>query len=166
MRVSVIVALAENRTIGRDGDLPWRLSADLKRFKRLTMGHHLLMGRRTFESIGRPLPGRTTIVVSRTNPAVPEGVHVVDSIEAGLDLARAAGEDELFVAGGAEVFGATLPLAHRLYLTRVEAVVDGDTFFPELEPSEWRTLSSEQREADARNDHPTTFEIRERSTSA
>lgn len=162
MRVSLIVALAENGTIGRDGDLPWRLSADLKRFKRLTMGHHLLMGRKTFESIGRALPGRTTIVVSRGRPELPDGVHLAQSVEAGLELARAAGEEELFVAGGAEIFAATLGLADRLYLTRVEAEIDGDTFFPVYEASEWREISSETRGADERNQYPTTFMVLDR----
>ena len=170
MRVSIIVALARNGTIGKDGDLPWRLSADLKRFKRLTMGHHLLMGRKTFESIGKPLPGRTTIVVSRGRPPwsenLPEGVYLVSSIEDGIELARAAGEDELFVAGGAEIFTATLERADRIYSTLVEAEVEGDTFFPAFDPSEWRRTSTEAHPADDRNDHPTRFEVLERASVA
>lgn len=162
MRLSIIVALARNGTIGKDGDLPWRLSADLKRFKRITMGHHLLMGRKTFESIGRPLPGRTTVVVSRGRPELAEGVHLVSSIEAGLELAREAGEEELFVAGGAEVFAAVLDRADRLYLTRVEAEVDGDTFFPELDESKWRRVSSETHDANDRNEFPTSFQVLDR----
>ena len=162
MRVSIIVALARNGTIGKEGDLPWRLSADLKRFKRLTMGHHLLMGRKTFESIGRALAGRTTIVVSRGRPELPEGVRLVPSIDAGLELARSSGEDELFVAGGAEVFAATLDLADRIYLTRVEAEIDGDTFFPDFDESEWRRLSHESLGADDRNQFPTSYQILDR----
>ena len=148
MRISIIAAVASNGVIGRDNDLPWRLSADLKRFKRLTMGHHLLMGRKTFESIGRALPGRTTIVVSRREPALPEGVVVASSLESALQSARSAGEDEVFIAGGAEIYALAMPLTDRIYLTRIDAPFDGDTHFPDLDESLWDVRHEEVHPAD------------------
>ncbi len=162
MKVSIIVAVAENGVIGRDNDLPWRLSADLKRFKALTMGHHLLMGRKTFESIGRPLPGREMIVLSRADPVLPDGVHLSRTVEEGIKRARSYGEDELFVAGGASIYAATLPLASRMYLTWVRADVEGDVRFPELDLTVWTEVSREEVEAGEANEHPTAFCIYER----
>ena len=160
--VSLIAAVAENGVIGRDGGLPWRLSSDLRRFKRLTMGHHLLMGRRTFKSLGRPLRGRRLVVITRGRLELPEGVAAAASPEAAIGLARDAGETEVFVAGGAEIYRATLDRADRLYLTRVLAQVPGDTFFPLFPRPGWRRLSAEEVAADARNEHPTRFEVWER----
>lgn len=162
MKISIIVAVSENGVIGRDNDLPWRLSADLKRFKALTMGHHLLMGRKTFESIGRPLPGREIIVVSRTEPDLPEGVHLSPTVEEGIERARQYREDELFVAGGASIYAATLPLASRLYLTWVRADVEGDVHFPELDLTAWTEVSCEELEASEANEYPTAFCLYER----
>ncbi len=162
MKLSIIAALADNGTIGRDNDLPWRLPADLKRFKRTTLGHHLLMGRKTFESIGRPLPGRTTVVISRGRPDLPEGVELAASLDEAIELARAAGDDEAFVAGGAEIFRAALLRADRLYLTRIRADVDGDRFFPELDLADWELVSSEARDADERHAYPLEFQLLER----
>jgi dihydrofolate reductase len=142
MTAALIAALAANGTIGRDGRLPWHLSPDLARFKRLTLGHTLLMGRKTFESIGRPLPGRTTVVVTR-NPAwpAPPGVLVAPSVEEGLAMAPGP---EVFVAGGAEVYRATLPLADRLHLTWIEQDFPGDTCFPEVDWGAWRLVDEER----------------------
>src|ERR1700742_580843 len=127
MRISIIVAVAENGVIGRDGQLPWRLSADLQRFKRLTMGHTMIMGRRTWESIGRPLPGRRTIVVTRqTNYSVAEGVQTAASLDDALAIAETTGEREVFVVGGAELYNEALPQAGRLFFTEVAADVEGD----------------------------------------
>lgn len=167
MRVSLIVAITDGAVIGRDQGLPWRLSSDLQRFKRLTLGHHLLMGRRTFESIGRALPGRTTVVISRGRPPLPDGVALAASLEEALGIARRAGDDEAFVAGGAEIFRAALSRADRVYRTRVHAAVDGDTRFPELGPSletedGWQLVEQQRLPAGDRDDHPTTFEIWER----
>ncbi len=157
MRISVIVAMSENRVIGCGGQLPWRLSADLRRFKQLTMGHHLLMGRRTFESIGRPLPGRTSVVLSRQTDSVEvPGVIRSPSLEHALQVA--ADDEELFVIGGGEVYRQILPLAEWLYLTRVHAHVEGDVTFPELPPDEWVLRDRSPRyEADEKNDHSYTF---------
>ena len=162
MRLSIVAAVADNGVIGRDNDLPWRLPADLKRFKRTTMGHHLLMGRRTFESIGRPLPGRTTVVISRGRPEVPDGVLVAGSLDEAIEAARAAGDDEAFVAGGEEICRAALARADRLPLTRVRADVEGDRFFPGLDLGGWTLVSSEERPADERNAYPLEFQLWER----
>ena len=148
MLVSIIVAAAANGTIGRDGDLPWRLPADLRFFKRVTMGHHLVMGRRTWASIGRPLPGRTMVVLTRDPGLEIPGVTVVHALSDALELARAAGDPEAFVIGGAEVFARALPLADRLYLTRVYADVEGDVRFPELDERAWVEVAREEHAAD------------------
>lgn len=164
MRISIIVAVAENDVIGRGGQLPWRLSADLRRFKRLTMGHTIVMGRRTWESIGRQLPGRRMIVVSR-QPGYEVGIAGVAtaiSLNEALRLAADAGEDEVFFIGGAELYREALTQAGRLYLTRVHAEVNGDTRFPPLELSQWRPIESEHHAADATNEFPFTFEVYER----
>ncbi len=132
--------MAKNRVIGANGRLPWHLSSDLKRFKALTMGHHIIMGRKTFESIGRLLPGRTTIVITRNPGWKFEGAVVADSLQRALDLA--SGDSEVFVIGGQEVFREALPLADRIYLTEIDRDFEGDTFFPEL-LFQWREMSRE-----------------------
>lgn len=162
MRLSIIVAVADNGVIGRDGDLPWRLSADLKRFKALTMGHHLLMGRKTFESIGTVLPGRTTVVISRGQPDLPAGVELAHSLEQAVELARAHGDDEPFIAGGAEIYAQALPAADRLYLTRVHADCEGDALFPAWQEAAWQEVLREDHPADDRNAHPYSFLIYDR----
>jgi dihydrofolate reductase len=144
MRLSAIVAMATNRCIGRNNTLPWRLPADLKRFKQLTLGHTLIMGRKTYESIGRPLPGRTTLVVTRQRDYAPEGVQVAHSLEEALELARG---DEVFIAGGADLYRQTLERVRRLYLTRIDREYAGDTFFPELDLPTWRLLAEEHHPA-------------------
>lgn len=163
MKLSIIVAVARNGVIGRDNDLPWRLSADLKRFKALTMGHHVLMGRKTFESIGRALPGREIIVASRRELELPEHVHRAASVPAGIERARSYDEDELFVAGGASIYEATLPLCDRIYLTRVRAEIEGDVRFPNVDLSSWNEVEREELAADDKNEYPTTFLIYERT---
>jgi dihydrofolate reductase len=167
MLVSLIAAVAENGVIGREGALPWRLSADLQRFKRLTMGHPIIMGRRTWESIGKPLPGRTSIVVTRQLeflPASPEVLvaHTLDDAIAAAALSP-GGDTEAFVIGGGELYAAALPRADRLYLTRVLATVEGDARFPAYDASPWRLLSSEYFSADAKNEFPHNYEVYERA---
>ncbi len=144
MQVVIVAAVARNGVIGNGGDLPWRLPEDLARFKRMTMGATLVMGRKTFESIGRPLPGRKTIVLTHRPDWVEEGVDVADSLERALDMARESGED-VFVAGGAEVYRAALRVADRLELTEVDAEPDGDTYFPQVDWTGWTETSREQR---------------------
>jgi len=143
MRVAIIAAVAANNVIGRDNRMPWHLSADLRRFKRLTMGHHLIMGRKTFESIGRPLPGRTTIVLSRCLAAAPEGVELARGLDEALQMAECRSETEVFVAGGAEVYPQAIEHADRLYLTRIHAEFTGDAFFPKLDLEQWLCVEQE-----------------------
>ncbi|HSK77484.1 MAG TPA: dihydrofolate reductase [Thermoanaerobaculia bacterium] len=144
-RISLIVAMAANRVIGRDNDLPWRLPGDLRRFKRLTLGHTLVMGRKTWESIGRPLPGRAIVVVTRQEGyGVPPGVSVARSVEEALEIAEG---DEVFIAGGEEIFRQTIDRADRLYLTRIDKDFPGDTFFPEFDPERFRLVEREDHEA-------------------
>ena len=161
MRVSIIVAMSSNGVIGRDGQLPWHLSADLRRFKRLTMGHHLLVGRRTWDSIGRPLPGRTMLVLTRDPEWRADGATRVGDLDEALGLARAAGDDELFIGGGAAVYRLALERADRLYLTEVLAEVEGDTHFPSWDRSAWREVESEEHQPDEKNLLPHRFVVYE-----
>ncbi|MFA0809880.1 dihydrofolate reductase [Microbulbifer epialgicus] len=137
--IALIAAVARNGAIGKDNGLPWRLSGDLQFFKRTTMGKPVVMGRKTYESIGRPLPGRANIVITRNKDWQADGVEVVDSLEAALDLAREraaqTGAKELMVIGGAQIYRQALPLAARLYVTEVDTEVEGDAFFPEIDGS-------------------------------
>ena len=144
--------MARNRVIGRDNALPWRLPADLAHFKRVTMGHPVVMGRRTYESIGKPLPGRKNIVVTRNRDFVAPGCTVVPSLEAAW---RAAGDaDEVCVIGGTSIFAAALPLADVIHLTEVQADVEGDTCFPEFDRGEWRETQVARQDADERHAYP------------
>jgi len=147
--------MAENGVIGRNGQLPWRLSADLRRFKRLTMGHHLIMGRKTFESIGRPLPGRTSIVVTRQQGYESPGVLVAHDLPHAMQLA--ADDDEVFIIGGSELYRQALQLVDRIYMTRVHASVDGDVRFPSMDESAWRGVDRCQHPADEENEYDSTF---------
>lgn len=160
MTVSLLVAMAENRVIGRDGDLPWHLPTDLKRFKRLTTGHAIVMGRRTWESIGRPLPKRRSIVVSRRPGYEAAGAEVASGLEEALALA--ADDDEVFVIGGAELFAAALDRADRLYLTRVHAEVEGDVRMPPFDDGSWELVAEESHGGDERHAYSFTFETYER----
>jgi dihydrofolate reductase len=155
--VSLIVAMDEANGIGRDGKLPWHLSDDLQRFKRLTMGHHLVMGRLTYESIGRILPGRTTIVVTRRGGYSAPGCLVVNSVESALALARSRGETEAFIIGGGQIFAQSLHLADRIHLTRVHTYAACDVFFPEFDLSAWQEKGHYFQPADNRNDYSFTY---------
>ncbi len=163
MRISLVAAVAENRVIGRAGTLPWRLPQDLKRFKRLTLGHAVVMGRRTYESLPGPLPDRRMIVISGRDGWRPRGAEIASSLDEALAIARSRGEDELFVIGGAEVFAAALPRADRLYLTIVHAAVAGDTYFPAFDASKWKLVEDEPHDADERHEHAYTFRTYERT---
>lgn len=142
--ISIIVAVASNGVIGCHNRLIWHISEDLKRFKALTTGHPIVMGRKTYESIGRPLPGRLNIVVSRQNDLRIEGVEVVGSIEDAVKRAGVA--DEIFVIGGGEIYRQALPIADKLYMTRVEQSPGGDTFFPAISPAEWCEVAREKHD--------------------
>jgi len=157
--VSIIAAMDKRRGIGVDNKLPWRLSADLKRFRELTMGHHIIVGRKTFESIGRPLPGRRMIIVTRDGNYKTEGCDVVHSIEDAIRLARERGESEVFICGGAEIYAQSIEIADRMYLTFVDAEVAADTFFPEFDEGEWGERESVYQSADEKNQYPFTFKV-------
>ena len=166
-RISLVAALARNRVIGRGGELPWRLAEDLKRFKSLTLGHPVVMGRKTHESIvaisGKPLPGRDNIVITRSAGYKAPGCHIV--ITLGEALAVAAGSAEAFVIGGGEIYALALPVAHRLYLTELDANFEGDAFFPEFDRGAWWELSRETRIADGPGGFRYHFVIYERLDS-
>jgi dihydrofolate reductase len=147
MIISHIVAMSENRVIGRDGGMPWHIPEDFKFFKKTTMGHAMIMGRKTWDSIGRPLPGRLSIVVTRTASLnLPEGVMQCASVDEALhqcDALRAQWGDECFIVGGGEIYRQTLPLTDRVYLTVIHKAIDGDTFYPELSTEEFGQIKSE-----------------------
>ena len=145
--LSLIAAMDRNRLIGRDNTLPWRLPEDLRHFKATTLGKPVIMGRKTWESIGRPLPGRRNIVVSR-NPDYPlQGAERAASLDAALTLAEDTGTDEIFVIGGGDLYRQALPRARRLYLTEIDASHEGDAWFPEIPPGEWREVAREEHRA-------------------
>jgi len=156
--LAMIVAASENGLIGKGGDLPWRLSADLKQFKKLTMEHHMIMGRKTFESIGVLLPGRETVIVTRQADFQFEGATVVHSIDAAVQHARDQGDPLPFVVGGAEIYRQALPQVTELFLTRVHATIDGDTYLPEIDWTCWENVDSQRHKADDRNEFEYSFE--------
>lgn len=164
VRVSLIAAVARNGVIGRDGDMPWRLSADLKYFKATTMGKPLIMGRRTYESIGRALPGRTNIVVTRSADFAAEGVEVAAGLDQALAVAGGDAADEVMVIGGGEIYAAALPRADRLYLTEIHMDATGDVCFPAFDRAEWREVSRDDHPAE--DDNPAfSFVVLERSSA-
>jgi len=161
MRISLIVAMSEDQVIGNQGQLPWHLSADLKRFKKLTMGHHIIMGRKTFESIGRLLPGRTSIVITRQSHYDAHGALIASDLDRALQLADDG--TEVFIIGGAEIYRQAIDRVDRLYLTRVHAKIDGDTYFTGLEPHDWKQIEQTHHKADNKNDFDHTFEVLDRA---
>ena len=168
--IALIVACAENNVIGRDNQLPWHLSEDLKYFKRTTLGKPIIMGRLTYESIGRPLPGRPNIVVTRQPDWEAEGVQAANSLLAAIELAKAQaqrlGSDEIMIIGGAQIYRESVDLCNRIYLTRVHAFVEGDAYFPELNLSEWNELSRESHSAIGDNPYSYAFMVLDRNSSA
>ena len=167
MKLAVIAAVADNGVIGRDNQLPWHLPEDLKYFKRTTLGKPLIMGRKTFDSIGRPLPGRTNIVVTRQSGWHVDGTVTAASLAAALATAGARpGPQEVVLIGGAQLYAEGLPRAQRLYLTRVHATVEGDAFFPSVERSQWREIWREDHAADQFHSHPYSFIVLDRVTNS
>jgi dihydrofolate reductase len=158
--ISLIVAMAQNGVIGRENSLPWRLPQDLKRFRAFTLGKPILMGRKTFESIGQPLPGRTNLVLTRDRSWSAHGVIVVHSVEEALT--QAGSSDELVAIGGAEIYRLVLPFARRIYLTHVHADVPGDITFPEFDPTQWADVECSTQPADDEHAYPLTFMTLER----
>lgn len=161
--LSMIVAHANNRVIGKDNDMPWHLPADLAYFKKVTLGKPIIMGRKTYESIGRPLPGRKNIVISRDKTFHAQGIEVVDSIDKALALTTDS--DEVMVIGGGKIYQHCLGVAKRLYITHIEADIDGDTYFPEYDLTHWHKVSSEIYASDDKNPYQLDFSVYERKSS-
>jgi len=160
MIVSQIAAMSENHVIGKDNQLLWHMPNDLKHFKNTTSGHTVIMGRKTFDSVGKPLPKRRNIIITR-QPITIEGCEVVNSVEAALALCL--DEDEVFIVGGAEIYKLSLHLTDRIYLTVIHHTFEGDSFFPEINKSEWNEVSCENHPADDKNAFPYSFVTYERS---
>jgi len=164
--ICLVVAMADNRVIGRDGGLPWHLSSDLKFFKSVTMGHPVVMGRKTYESIGRPLPGRDNIVITRQAGFSPEGVEVAADLDEAVALgavrAEARGVDTVMIIGGGQIYAAVLDRADRVTLTEVHTEIDGDTRFPPLPADEWREVSRDDRPPETPDEPALSFVILER----
>lgn len=159
MIVSIIVAMDEKRGIGVGNGLPWRLSSDLKRFRQLTMGHHIIMGRKTFESIGKPLPGRENIIVTRNPDYKAEGCLIAQSVDEAIMLADRRGESEAFICGGAQIYAQSLKRADRMYLTLVHTETNADTFFPQIGEPFWVEEESAYYPADEKNQYPSTYKV-------
>lgn len=155
MIISIIVAHGKNNVIGKDNQLLWRLSADLKRFKSITMGHTMIMGRKTFESIGKPLPGRKTIIISRNESYHVEGCVTCTSLESAFSMCK--NEKEVFVVGGAEIYKQSIDKADKLYLTLVDTKIEGDAYFPKINASDWKLTSEESFKSDEKNEHNYQF---------
>ncbi|WAG06867.1 type 3 dihydrofolate reductase [Aeromonas jandaei] len=158
MKISMIAAMAHDRVIGKDNQMPWHMPADLAHFKRVTLGKPVLMGRKTFESIGRPLPGRRNLVISRNPDYQAEGIEVVGSVEGALALLADNEVAEVMVIGGGHLYAELLPKADCLYLTRIELEVEGDTRFPAFADEQWQCVEREVHQADEKNPHPYRFE--------
>ena len=162
MTLSIIVALSENNVVGINNQMPWHLSADLKRVKALTMGHHLIMGRKTYESIGKPLPGRTNVIITRNKNFQSEGCVIVSSLKEALEKAKA--DTEVFIFGGGEIFREAMPTVKKIYMTRIHHHFEGDTHFPELNPNEWKEIARHDFNADEKNNYNYSFIDLERVT--
>lgn len=162
MIVSMIVAVDENNGIGLLGRIPWKISSDLKRFKNLTMGHHLIMGRNTWESIGRALPGRTNIILSKHLDRPPENTILKPSLDDALEYVKQQGETEVFIIGGGQIYAQALPFTNRIYLSKVHTIIPADVFFPELDSNEWNINENKEVPASENDQYAYTFMILER----
>lgn len=167
MRITLVVAKAKNNAIGKDNQLLWKLSADLKRFKNLTSGHYILMGRKTFQSLGKVLPNRTHVVITR-NPdfSVPDGHYTFPAIEDAFVFCNKTGVDELFIIGGGQIYSETIHLCDRLEITEVDASPEGDTYFPEINPKIWEETGRENHPADGNNEYPYSFVTYKKTNNA
>lgn len=163
MIITAIAAVAPNRVIGKDNKLPWHLPADLKFFKQTTMGHHLIMGRKTWEALPNgPLPGRVNVVISRSDIKVPEGVMVFQSLEQALEWVFRKQEEEVFIIGGAQIYQTSLPMLDKMILTEVDYTPEGDAWFPEWREGDWEEVSREEHQKDEKNPFGYAFVIREK----
>ncbi|MBT6032845.1 MAG: type 3 dihydrofolate reductase [Kordiimonadaceae bacterium] len=166
IKTSLIVAATENGVIGKDNDMPWKISSDLQYFKKITMNKPIIMGRKTFQSIGKPLPGRVNIVITRDTNFVVDGVITAHSVDMALDVAKgmagSKGLKEIMVIGGAQIYALCLPQADRLYLTRIHAEIEGDAYFPELDAKDWLEYSSDRHKAGEKDSHDYSFIVLDR----
>jgi dihydrofolate reductase len=160
MIIALIVAMDDHRGIGFRQSIPWHLPSDLKRFKTLTMGHHLIVGRKTFETIGKPLPGRTMIIVTRQELILPNGCYLSPSVSSAIALAKQSGDCEVFIAGGGEIYSQAIQMGNRMYVSRVHTTVETDTFFPDWNPHEWRVVYRE--ESNLPGELPYTYQVLDR----
>ncbi len=163
MIISLIAAKSDNNVIGKNNDLPWHLSADMHYFKKTTTNHHIIMGRKTFESMkSRPLPNRTNIIISRNpNYDVPLGCILLPNVKEALKIAKENGEKEVFIVGGAQIYRQAIPFVDRMYITEIHSNFEGDTFFPEYEKKDWKEIQSEYHKSDDKNSYPYTFKVYE-----
>ena len=162
MIISLIAAVDQAGGIGKDGKVPWHISADLKYFKRITMGHFVIMGRKTFESIGKPLPGRTNLILSNQSEFQPANTVVFHSLESALSYSREQGEEEVFIIGGEKVFQQSIPFAQRIYLTKVDNEFDCDVFFPQIEIASWQVVESDHHSKGETQQIAFTFQVLEK----
>jgi dihydrofolate reductase len=165
MRISAIAAMSSNRVIGKDNQIPWYLPADLKFFKRTTTGHHVIMGRKNYMSIGKPLPGRVNVVITRNPFFISSGCVVVHSIEEAFAVAHAQGEGEVFVIGGGEIYRLAMPFLDRIYLTTIDLHVTGDVYFPQVNPEHWAVTSEERFGPDPKNTYSFMIQVLDRIPS-
>lgn len=163
MRISAICAMSENRVIGKNNQLPWHLPADLARFKKITWGHPILMGRKTHESIGRPLPGRSNVIITRNKEYKASGCIIVHSIQQAFEATKES--DEIFIIGGALLYQETLPFIQRLYITQIHQQIEGDAFFPELKKEEWQEVERVDYDADINEPYSYSFIVLDRALS-
>jgi dihydrofolate reductase len=159
---SIIVAVADNGVIGKDNGLVWHLPADMRHFKNTTLGHHVIMGRKTFESFKKPLKDRTNIVITRNPDYKSEGCIVVNSVQEALYYSERHHQEEVFILGGSEIYRQSMDVTDKIYLTEVHDEFEGDTFFPEIDKAKWKETSREDHEADEKNPHPYSFVVLER----
>ena len=162
MLISAIVAKAKNNVIGKDNDIPWYLPADLKYFKKVTINHHIVMGRKVYQSIGKPLPKRTNVIITRNPFFIVSNCFIANSIEEAISMAQENGDEEAMIIGGGEIYKQTMELWDRLYLTEVDADVEGDVYFPELDYSQWNLVSKEDHQKDEKNEYDYSFHIYDR----
>lgn len=160
MIISLIAAVTENHVIGKDNDLPWHLPDDMKFFMETTKGHHVIMGRKNYDSLPakfKPLPNRTNIVITRQKNFLAPGCVIVNSLETAIDIARSANEQEVFIIGGAEIFNQSIHLADRLYITEIKTTLEGDTYFPLIDKKEWKAISAKSHPLDAKHNYAFEF---------
>ncbi|HFC01193.1 MAG TPA: dihydrofolate reductase [Phaeodactylibacter sp.] len=162
MKISAIVATAKNNVIGKDNDIPWYLPADLKYFKKTTLNHHIIMGRNCYDSIGKPLPKRSNVILSRNPFFIVSNCYVASSMKEALQVAADNGEEEAFIIGGAQIYNQSMEYWDKLYLTEVDLEVEGDAFFPKLNMDKWELISEEAHQADEKNEHDYTFKVYQR----